>query len=81
MSTTQRVRDFIIEELRWTGPLDQLTADYPLLDNGVIDSLGLMQVVEFLEQECGVEIRDDDLLPENFATLSAIEKLVEVKTG
>jgi acyl carrier protein len=80
MNTTQRVRGFIIEELRWTGSPDQLTADYPLLDNGVIDSLGLMQVVEFLEQECGVEIRDDDLVPENFATLSAIEKLVEAKT-
>jgi acyl carrier protein len=81
MSITQRVRNFIIEELRWDGSPEQLTPDYPLLDNSVIDSLGLMQIVHFLEQECDVEIADEDLLPENFATLSAITKLVDSKAS
>jgi acyl carrier protein len=79
MNATQRVRDFIVEELRWSGPPEQLSADYPLLDNGVIDSLGLMQIVQLLEDECSVEIADGDLLPENFASLAAIENLVESK--
>jgi acyl carrier protein len=81
MNITQRVRNFITEELRWDGSPEQLTPDYPLLDNSVIDSLGLMEVVQFLEQECGVEIADEDLAPENFATLSAIAKLVERKAS
>jgi acyl carrier protein len=79
MNATHKVREFILEELRFSGPPDQLSADYPLLESGVIDSLGLMQIVQFLEDECGVEVADSELLPENFATLAAIESLVESK--
>jgi acyl carrier protein len=79
MNATQKVRDYILEELRWSGPREQLDADYPLLDNNVIDSLGLMQIVELLEKECGVEIEDHEIVRENFETLAAIENLVESK--
>jgi acyl carrier protein len=79
MNATQKVRTFIIEELRWSGPPEQLSTDYPLLDNGVVDSLGLMQIVQLLEDDCGVEIADGDIVPENFASLAAIENLVESK--
>jgi acyl carrier protein len=79
MNATEKVRDFIVDELRWSGPREELSADYPLLDNGVIDSLGLMQIVQLLEDECMVEIADGDLVPENFASLAAIENLVESK--
>ena len=79
MNITERVRDFIIEELRWDGTREELTEDYPLLESGVVDSLGLFQIVEFLETECGVEIADHEILPENFATLSSIAKLVEAR--
>jgi acyl carrier protein len=80
MNTTERLRDFIVDELRWDGARHQLTDDYPLLDAGVVDSLGLFEIVQFLEAECSVEIADDELVPENFATLSAIAKLVERKS-
>lgn len=79
MNTTDRLRDFIVDELRWDGARDQLTDDYPLLDNGVVDSLGLFEIVQFLEAEYGIEIPDDELVPENFATLSAITKLAQDK--
>jgi acyl carrier protein len=79
MNATQRVRDYILKELRFSGPPEQLTDDYPLLDNGVIDSLGLMQIIQLLEEECSVTIEDSEIVPENFATLSAIENLVESK--
>jgi acyl carrier protein len=79
MNTTEKLRDFIVDELRWDGARHELTDDYPLLDNGVVDSLGLLEIVQFLEAECGIEIADDELLPENFTTLSAIAKLVKSK--
>jgi acyl carrier protein len=79
MNATEKVRDFIVDELRWSGQREQLSPDYPLLDNGVIDSLALMQIVQLLEDECSVEIADNELVPENFASLSAIESLVESK--
>jgi acyl carrier protein len=77
MATTDRVRDFIMDELRWRGNRADLTDDYPLLENGVIDSLGLLRIVEFLESQCGAEIDDRELVPANFATLAAIARLAE----
>lgn len=50
-----------------------------LVDSGVIDSVGIMKLVSFIEKELRVKIGDEDLLPENFETLSDIVKLVESK--
>jgi acyl carrier protein len=77
MASTDRVRDFIVDELRWRGDRAVLTDDYLLLENGVIDSLGLLRIVEFLESQYGVEIDDRELVPTNFATLAAIARLAE----
>jgi acyl carrier protein len=46
----------------------------------VIDSLGLFRIVGFLETEYGVLIPDDQLVPENFATLDTIARLVEQRS-
>lgn len=73
--TTDRLRKFMVEELGWRGA--ELTDDYPLLENRVIDSLGLFRVVSFLETECGVRIADSEVVPENFATLTAIQAMAE----
>lgn len=74
MTTTERLRDFIVEQLGWNG--DYLTDDYPLLENRVIDSLGLFRIVGFLEDEYGVKIADSELVPTNFATLAQIAEMV-----
>jgi len=70
-----RLREFIVTSTSWSGPREKLTADLPLLENGVLDSLGIFEVVAFLEEECDVTIGDEDLVPANFATLSAIADL------
>ncbi len=77
MISTDRLRDFIVDELRWSGPRAELTDDYPLLENHVIDSLGLFRIVDFLEREYGVEVGDEELVPSNFATLSTIAGLAD----
>lgn len=72
-----RVRSFIFEELRADCPAD-FADDDPLLD-GVLDSLGVFQVAGFLEDELGVAIEDEELVPSNFATIRSIADLVESK--
>lgn len=78
MSTTDRLRNFIVTELGWRG--EELTDDYPLLENHVIDSLGLFQIVGFLESEYGVTIDDGDLTPDKFATINTIAQLLQDST-
>jgi acyl carrier protein len=47
----------------------------------VLDSVSIYQLVGFMENEFGIEVDDDDLLPDNFSTISAIERLVKAKRG
>jgi acyl carrier protein len=54
----------------------RLGPDQPLLELGVLDSLGLMRLVGATEARYGVRIRDEALLPENFSSISAITTLI-----
>lgn len=79
MSPTEALREFIVSELHWNGNKEVLTPDYHLIENGVVDSLGLFMLVSFLEEQFGVEILDEELVPENFATIGALMKFIERK--
>ncbi|WP_300381281.1 acyl carrier protein [Henriciella sp.] len=48
----------------------------PLLDEGLIDSLGMIELVSFLEETFDIEMEDEDFLPENLETLRSLSKLV-----
>jgi acyl carrier protein len=76
-----RIRGFIRQELRYDEAGEDLTNDTPLLENGVIDSLGLMELVAFIEEGFGVEIDDADIRVEHFRTVADIARLVERLTG
>lgn len=79
MSTADRVKKYIIDELGYRGPHEDLDENYPILENEVLDSMGIMQVVSFLESEFDVEIDDEDLVPDNFGTIGSIANLVDSK--
>lgn len=73
------VTRFISEDLSGGALGETITADYPLLERGVLDSLGLFQLVGFIESEYGVEIQDEELVPDNFGTVGTIARLIETK--
>ncbi|MGH9185760.1 MAG: acyl carrier protein [Acidimicrobiales bacterium] len=77
MTTIDEIRDLIVTGLGWPGDRRALTADYPLIDNDVVDSLGIFEIVAFLESRYGVEVDDEDLVPENFETIAAIARLID----
>ena len=54
-----------------------VTYDEELVDRGVIDSMGLMNLIAFLEERVGVRVPDDEVMLENFATINAIVKTVD----
>ncbi len=57
----------------------QVDTRTPLLQSGLIDSLGMEELVTFLEDTFSVEVEDEDLLPDNFETVEAIAALIERK--
>ena len=79
MELESKLRQFLADELE--APQEALAPDYPLLANHVIDSLGLLQIVSFLESEFDVQVEDEELVPDNFGSISAIVGLVDSKLG
>lgn len=79
MSIEDRLRAFINEELRTDGVSERLADDHDLLEHKIIDSLGIFQIVSFLETEFDVEVDDEELVPDNFATIGAISRMVAAK--
>jgi acyl carrier protein len=74
-----KIRAFITDEITYeNSDTQQLTDDTPLL-GGLIDSLGLMQLIAFLEEDFDVAIDDAEVTAENFRTVGDIERLVESK--
>jgi acyl carrier protein len=80
-SVEEKIRNFIVEELNWEGSPSELTDDLPLLERGLVDSLGIFQLVSFIESEFGVEVNDEELVPEHFGSVGKMAQLVESKRG
>lgn len=69
-----RVRQFIQENFLYMRPDFVLGADDSLLGKGIVDSMGVMEVIEFLASEFDVVVDDADITEENLGTLNAIAK-------
>jgi acyl carrier protein len=80
LNKEERIREFIVGSLGWRGDRKALTRDYPLIEQDVLDSLGIFEMVTFLESDFGLELADDDLVSENFANIGAIVELIEKRS-
>ena len=56
-----------------------LSDDASLLDAGVLDSLGVLDIAQFITDELRLELTDEDLTPDNFRSIHALEALVARK--
>ena len=52
-----------------------------LLDSGIIDSMGTLEVVEYLESEFGIEVSDEEMIADHFDSIQSIAQFVESKQG
>jgi acyl carrier protein len=75
--TTTKIKQFIVEEFMPDVPVDEIDADFDLLTGGVVDSLGLLKVVAWLEDEFDIGVDDSELGPESFRTVNAIKEYVD----
>ena len=81
MDNTPKIKEFIIEEFMPDVSVDELDAEFDLLTGGVVDSLGLLKVVAWLEAEFDIEVDDSELGPESFRTVKAINDYIEQANG
>jgi acyl carrier protein len=80
VDVTRELEQFILTELATDGGVTSLAPDDDLLALGLVDSLGMIQLVAHLEQKFGIQVSDDELVPSNFQTLGDLARFVEDKT-
>ena len=73
-----KIRGFI-EKNFYIPEGQKLPDDSSLLDNGVIDSTGVLELIGFLQDEFGVEVADDEMVPANLDSIAKIEAYVSRK--
>jgi acyl carrier protein len=74
----QQVREFLISNF-YVAEANLLGSDTSLLDQGIIDSTGVLEVIGFIEETFGVTVEDSELLPENLDSIDGIARYVERK--
>lgn len=72
------VRDFVVDYFLF-GDGDALQDDTSFLDEGIIDSTGILELVAFLEETCTIVVKDEELIPENLDSIANIMQFLEKK--
>ena len=79
-SLAQEIRKFIIDNFLFGENDGKLSDDGSFLDQGVIDSTGVLELVAFLEGQYGIKIKDDELDPENLDSINKLVSFINRKT-
>lgn len=70
------IRRFILENYLFTDDVSQLGLDDSLLGRGIVDSTGMLEIILFIEEQLGVKVADEEMVPENLDSVSRIATFV-----
>jgi acyl carrier protein len=79
MTNNSRLRDFIRENFLFGQTNSTLTDDTSLVESGIIDSTGVLEIIGFLERDLGVKVHDDEIIPQNLDSIRNLTEYVERK--
>lgn len=72
MSVTSKLRGFILENFLFTDDEKALADSDSFLASGILDSTGIMEVILFVEEEYGIQVSEQEMVPENFDSINAM---------
>lgn len=81
MDTRNDIKTFILENFMLGRNQEELEDSVSLLDMGIIDSTGILELVEFVEKSYGVKIEDNELVPENLDSIDNLVTFIGRKTA
>jgi len=74
----EKIRQFITDNFLF-GQRTQLSDSDSFLENGIIDSTGMLELISFLEEKHGISIRTEELIPDNLDSIERITRFLERK--
>lgn len=80
MKHEPEIRKFIADRFLF-GEDHELKSDTSLLETGIVDSTGVLELIGYLEEHYGIKVEDDELVPENLDTIASICAFLGTKTA
>ena len=78
MDNSSKVREFVVENFLF-GDGEELKQETSFMEEGIIDSTGILELVFFLEETFSISVEDDELVPENMDSLQSIAGFIDRK--
>lgn len=78
MALKQELIDFLFDETL-KDEFENLTYNDSLLERGIIDSVKMLDLIAFIEERYQITVAEEDMYPDNFDTISAIEAFIQSK--
>ncbi len=79
MEIERAVRNFVIDNFLFGQPDESFSDDDSFLEKGMIDSMGVLTLVDFVKDKYAIAIEDEELIPENWDSVRRITLFVEKK--
>ncbi|MEX2030635.1 MAG: acyl carrier protein [Anaerolineales bacterium] len=79
MDVSQALEEFIVQNIMVADGDVSLSWEDSLIASGIVDSLGILRLVAFIEEKFSVVVDDTEVVPENFETINAMSSLVQRK--
>jgi acyl carrier protein len=76
--TKKKIKNFVIENFLF-GDANGLEDDTSFLEEGIIDSTGVLELVTYLEEDFQISVSDDELIPENLDSINNVAAFVNRK--
>jgi acyl carrier protein len=77
MTIRQNLITFIQEKVIGESEEIKIDENELLIDQGFIDSVGLMKIITFIEKQNGIQIPAKEVLPDNFQTVKSMERMIQ----
>lgn len=81
MNPETQIREYIADNFLFSDNGYQLSDDVSFLEEAIVDSTGVLELVLFVEETFGITVEDDEILPENFDSVSQLAAYVRHKMG
>jgi acyl carrier protein len=76
-----RIRQHIVDNFIYGGDGRELGLEQSLLETGIVDSTGVLELVFFVEETFGIKVKDEELVPRNFDSIAKLAAYVRQKTA
>ena len=77
----QKLRHFILENYLFTDDQAALNDDDSFLEGGVLDSMGILELIDYLDEGFGIKVEGDELVPDNLDSINSLIKFISSKSS